>query len=104
MTHRKYVNKTVSVEIDLDEFSDYDLEIELEARGYFVAESEPTLDISDFSDEELKDEVESRDMYMVYEILEKSDLELMLDLLGDPKPGSDLYNVAEKLRNIYYGR
>lgn len=104
MAHRKYINKTVNVELDLDEFSDYDLQLELEARGYFVAESEPELSISDFSDEELKEEVEDRDMYMVYENFENYDIELLLGLLGNPKPGSDSYNVAEKLRNIYYGK
>lgn len=96
------IAREVLVDVDLYDFSDIDLQIELESRGYFVAEYEPVLDIADFSDNDLKDELENRDMQFIQEKLEQPDLELLLDLLGDPKPGSEKYNVAEKLRYVYY--
>lgn len=73
----------VDVDIDLNEFNDDDLIEELEARGYKI-----------FNEGEENSP-----------LLNKYDCELILDRLGwDAKPGDDLGNVIEKVRNTYYGR
>lgn len=74
---------TVDVDIDLGDFNDDDLIEELEDRGYKIFD---------------EDDVTSP-------LLNKYDCELILDQLGwDVKPGSELGDVIEKVRNLYYGR
>ena len=77
------VDTTVDVDVNITDFDDKDLIDELEDRGY---------KIFDESDE-------------TSPLLNKYDCELILNMIGwDGKPGSELGDVIEKIRNLYYGR
>lgn len=77
------VTVDVDVDVDLDDFEDDDLIEELKDRGYKIFDEGDTTST----------------------LLNKYNCELILDRLGwDAKPGSDLGDVVEKVKNLYYGK
>jgi len=70
-----YTNVDVEVDIDLDDFSDDELIEELEQRGYKTLKYETPL--------------------------ERSDIEKIINILGDPRIGSEEYFLLEKMRFLY---
>jgi len=70
-----YTNVDVEVDIDLDDFSDDELIEELEQRGYKTLKYETPL--------------------------ERADIEKIINILGDPRIGSEEYFLLEKMRFLY---
>jgi hypothetical protein len=73
MGSRNYV--TIDVDVYLDEFDDQDLVDELQDRGYTVLEEDDR-----------------------YEPLTKQEVLLIMDKFSGAKPGTDEYEIYEKMR------
>ena len=71
------VETTVDVDIGLDEFDDADLIEEIEERGYVI--------------------INQKD---VIEPLDRNDIEILINFIGEQPIGSDLWNISEKIYQI----
>jgi len=71
------VDTTVNVDIGLDEFEDDELIEEIEGRGYTVNNQ--------------KDYIQP---------LDRNDIEILINFIGEQPIGSDLWNISEKIYQI----
>jgi len=104
------VDTTVNVDIGLDEFEDDELIEEIEGRGYTVNNQKDDIGLDEFEDVELIEEIEGRGYTVNNQKdyiqpldrndIDRNDIEILINFIGEQPIGSDLWNISEKIYQI----